>query len=76
MSSHFSLHCLSFINEKQTLLSTIHSLDSKLLDCTDYDLKQTLPFGNTSQTSSNNFKIISLSINYVLSSKAFDERLF
>ena len=38
-----------FINEGRPLLSTIRSLDSKLLDCTDYDLIQTLLFGNTSQ---------------------------
>ena len=47
-SAHFFLHCLFFINERRTLLSTIRSLDSKLLDCTDYDLTQTLLFGNTS----------------------------
>ena len=57
-ATHFLLHCPFFINEGRTLLSTIRSLDSKLLDCTDYDLTQTLLFGNTSQTSSNNFKIL------------------
>ena len=67
-ASHFFLHCPFFINERRTLLSTIRSLDSKLLDCTDY--------GNTSQTSSNNFKIINESIDYILSSKIFDKPLF
>ena len=33
-------------------------------------------FGNTPQTSSNNFKIINASIDYILSSKRFDEPLF
>ena len=46
-ATHFFLHCLFFINERCTLLSTIHSIDSKLLDCTDYVLTQTLLFGNT-----------------------------
>ena len=36
------LLCPFFINERPTLLSTIRSLDSKLLDCTDYDVTQTL----------------------------------
>ena len=67
-TTHFFLHCPFFINERRTLLSTIRSLDSKLLDCTDY--------GNTSQTSSNNFKIINESIDYILSSKIFDKPLF
>ena len=57
-ATHFFLHCPFFINERRPLLSTIRSLDSKLLDYIDYDLTQTLLFGNTSQTSSNNFKII------------------
>ena len=75
-ATHFFLHCPFFINERRTLLSTICSLDSKLFDCTDYDLTQTLLFGNTSQTSCNNFKIINASIDYILSSKRFDEPLF
>ena len=49
-STHFFLHCLFFFNKRRTLLSTICSLDSKLLDCTDYDLTQTLLFRSTSQT--------------------------
>ena len=70
-TTHFFLHCPFFINERRTLLSTIRSLDSKLLDFTDYDLTQTLLFGNTSQTSSSNFKIINASVDYILSSKRF-----
>ena len=34
-STDFFLHCPFFINERRTLLSTIRSLDSKLLHCTD-----------------------------------------
>ena len=75
-ATHFFLLCLFFSNERRTLLSTIRSLDFKLLDCTNYDLTQTLLFGNTSQTSSNNFEIINTSIDYILSRKRFDEPLF
>ena len=56
--TYFLLHCPFFINERRTRLSTIRSLESKLLDCTNYDLTQTLVFSNTSQTSRNNFKTI------------------
>ena len=70
-ATHFFLHCPFFINERRTLLSTIRSLDSKLLHCTDYDLTQTLHFGSTSQTSSNNFKIINASVGYILPNKIF-----
>ena len=75
-ATNFFLYCSFFINERWNLLSTICSLDRKLLECTDYDLTQTLLFGNTSQTSSNNFKIINALIDYILSSKRFEEPLF
>ena len=75
-TTHFSLHCPFFINERRTLPSTIRSINSKLLDSADYDLTQTLLLGNTTQTSSNNFKIIYASIDYILSSKRFGEPLF
>ena len=75
-ATHFFLHCPFFINERRTLHSTIRSLDSKLLDCTDYDLTQTLLSGNTFQTLSNNCKIFNASTDYILLSKRFDESLF
>ena len=75
-TTHFFLHCPFFFNERRTLLSIIRSLDSKLLDFANYDVTKTLLFGKTSQTSSNNFKIINASIDYILSSKRFDEPLF
>ena len=75
-ATHFFLHCPFFINKRRTLLCTIRSLDGKLLDYTDYVLTQTFLFGNTSQTSTNNFKIINASIEYILLSKSFDEPLF
>ena len=61
-TTHLFLHCPFFFDKRHILLSTIRSLDSTLLDFTDYDLTQTLLFGNTSQTSSNNFKITNTSI--------------
>ena len=75
-ATHFFRHCPFFINERHTLLSTIRSLDCKLLDFTDSDLTQMLLFGNTPQTSSNNFEIINASIDYILSSTRFDLPLF
>ena len=59
-ATHFFLRCFFFINERRTLLSTI----------------QTLLFGSTSQTSSNNLKIINASTDYILSSKRFGEPFF
>ena len=72
----FSSTVPSLIMKDALSSALIRSLDSKLLDCTNYDFTQRLLFGHTSQTSSNNFKIINTSIDYILSSKRFDEPLF
>ena len=61
-TTHLFLHCPFFFDKRHILLSTIRRLDSTLLDFTDYDPTHTLLFGNTSQTSSNNFKIINTSM--------------
>ena len=74
-STHFFLYCSFFINKRCTLLSTIRSLDSKLLDCVPIIISHNL-FANTSQTSSNSFKINNPLIDYILLSKRFDEPLF
>ena len=72
-ATRFFLYCSFYINNRCTPLGTIRSLDSKL---SDYDLTQTLHFGNTWQTSRNNFKIINASIDYILSRKRFSKPLF
>ena len=54
-STHLFVHCPFFNDERHTLFSTTPSFVSRLLDCTEYDLTQTLLFGSTLKTSSNNF---------------------
>ena len=51
-TSHFSLHCPLFTNERYTLSSTLSSIDCNLLNNTDFVLTQTLLFGNLSFNSS------------------------
>ena len=75
-STHFFFHCPFFINKKRTLLSSTRNIDSKLLDCINYDLTQTFLFDSTSLILSNNLKIINASIDYILSSKGAGETLF
>ena len=67
-----------------TFSSTVPSLSMKdalsstlyVALITDFDLTQTLLFGDTFQTSNINFTIINAFIDYILSSKRFDEPLF
>ena len=64
---NFFLHCHLYINERCTLLNSLSKTDDKLLDIT-----YTLLFGNSSFTTSDNTKIINLTIDFVLSTKRID----
>ena len=74
-TNSFFLHCHFFINERQTLLTIINSIDIKFLVNANSDLTQTLLFGNDSHDLNNNCNIINTSIKYILSNKRFDESL-
>ena len=73
---HFLLHCPQFVNERRTLLSTLGNSNSSLLENTSNVLTQTLLFGNTSLSPSDNSKILSATIDFILSTKRFDKQLF
>ena len=64
----------SFIKERRTLHSTISSIDTRLLDNTEPVPTRTLPLlGNGSRNLNNNFKMITVTIKYILSIKKFDD---
>ena len=75
-AEHFLLHCPQFVNERRTLLSTLGNFNCSLLENTSKVLTQTLLFGNTSLSPSDNSKILSATIDFILSTKRFDEQLF
>ena len=72
---HFFLHCPLHSNERRTLLNSLVNIDHTLLDNTDFSLTQILLFGNTTFNAIENTKIINLTIDFVLSTKRFDEPL-
>ena len=74
--TRYLLHCSLLVNERSTFFSTLSSLDFHLLDSTDSTLTQTLLFGSTSFKSNKNLKILIAAIDYILSTKRFDESLF
>ena len=74
--THFFLHSPLFTNERCTLLSTISSIDCNLLNNTDFLSTQILPFGNLSFNSNTNLETLNATIDYILSTKRFDEALF
>ena len=75
-TEHFLLHCPQFVNERHTLLRTLGNFDSSLSENTSKVLTQTLLFGNISLSPSDNSKILSATIDFILSTKRFDEQLF
>ena len=75
-TEHFLLHCSQFVNETRTLLSILGNFNCSLLENTSKVLTQTLLFGNTSLSPSDNSKILSATIDFILSTKRFDEQLF
>ena len=75
-TEHFFLLCQLSPNERRTLLSILGNFNCSLLENTSNVLTKTLLFGNTSLSPSDNFKIFSAIIDFVVSTKYFDERLF
>ena len=67
---HFFLHCPLYSNECCTLRNSLSKIDHKLFDSADTSLIQILLFGNSSFTTNDNTKI--LTIDFVLSTKIFD----
>ena len=68
-TAHFLLHCPMYITGRHTLMSTIKNIDNNLLHLCEPVLIRTLLFG------SNSFDT-NATIEYIISTKRFDEPLF
>ena len=75
-TTHFLLHCPIYNNDRSSLLSTIRNIDCKLLEITDSSLTHTLLYGNPSFDIITNSLILNATIDFVLSTKRFEEALF
>ena len=73
---HSYLHCPQFTIERHTLLNTISQIDNKLLDSYESNLLQHLLFGDPSKDTETNTEILNATVNYVLTTRRFDEQLF
>ena len=75
-TSHFFLYCPLFKDKTITLLSTLNKIDCKLIETNESFLIETLLFGNSLFDLK---KILSFflnaSIDYILSTKRFEEAL-
>ena len=75
-TTHFLLHCPIYNNDRSSLLSTIRNIDCKLLEITDSSLTHTLLYGNPSFDIITNSLILNATIDFILSTKRFEEALF
>ena len=74
-TSHYLLHCPLFADERKTFLSNIKSINHKFLEQNDSTLTQTLLFGDPASSVETNTLILNATIQYVLSTKRFEEAL-
>ena len=79
-TSHFLLQCPIFHDKRHAPLGTLNSIDCKILESIDSNLKQTLLYGCTSFdsfgcTSFDSF-VLTATIDYILSTERFEEPLF
>ena len=73
---HFLLHCPIYNNDRSSLFSTIRNTDCKLLEITDFSLTHILLYGNPSFDIITNSLILNTTIDFILSTKRFEETLF
>ena len=75
-TAHFLLYCPMYITERHTLLSTVKNIHNNLLRLCEPVLIRTLLFGNNSFDTNASTNVLNASIEYILSTKRFDEPLF
>ena len=63
---HFSFHCSLFTNERWTLFSTLHNIDSKLFDNTDSLLTNIFLLGKKSLDTDQNTAILNTTMGFIL----------
>ena len=72
---HFLLHCPNFLSERNTPLNKSTNIDSNILNQADATITKTLLFGNWKYSDKINLQILNASIDFILTTKRFDEPL-
>ena len=75
-TAYFLLHCSMYITERPTLLSSIKNINNNLLHLCEPVLIRTLLFGSNSFDTNANTNVLNATIEYIISTKRFDEPLF
>ena len=75
-SCHYLLHCSLYTNERLALLNIIQGIDKSILELTDSHIVEVLLYGRKLLDISSNTNILNATIDFLLETKRFDERLF
>ena len=74
-TSHFFLHCPLFDDKRIILLSTLNKIDCKLIETNESSLIEKLVLRTLLFDLKKNSLILNASIDYILSTKRFEEAL-
>ena len=74
--SHFFLRCHFYDNERLVLMNGILNIDPNIHHLDDISISNLLLYGSTEYSNNINKKILEISINFILTSKRFEELLF
>ena len=75
MKPTYLLHCPTYTNEKMTFLSKIKSINWIVLEFSDAVVTKILLFGDNALGDSSNTLILNSKIDYILSTKRFDDSI-
>ena len=74
--THFFLHCQNFVNQRLDLMNELAFLETNLLNLDENAMTNVLLFGSKEFDCELNTKILKLSLNFISSTKRFEEPLF
>ena len=75
-TAHFLLHCPNYLDERKTLLDSIKSVISNILERSDSFINNVFLFDDISLDGSSNAIILNATIIYITSTNRFDGSIF
>ena len=75
-TAHYLLHCLDYLHQRETRLENIKSVPPNILKQNYLFISNVLLFVDTSLDGSLNTIILNATINYIISTKRFNDSIF
>ena len=75
-SSNYLLHCSHYTNERLDFLNVIEGIDNSILELVDSRIVEVILYGRKFLDISSNTNILNATIDFLLETNRFDERLF